>query len=127
MHGQLEYLALQVPQRQIECAQGIFFFTPRRIEERARHVLPEPLDMLRVLPDQPPRALFQRVDESAFANAGDTGVGFDRHHGIGLVKQRIGRGRRVGAHPRDLHLRQRSLHQRQMRECGHARRHRPEK
>ena len=40
VHGQFQHLAFDIPQRQIERAEGMLLFTPGRVEERARHVLP---------------------------------------------------------------------------------------
>src|ERR1022692_2220321 len=52
-----EHLALDVPQRQVERADGVNLLAPRRIEKRARHVLPQAFDILRILPDQAPGGL----------------------------------------------------------------------
>ena len=61
VHRQVQHFAFDVPQRQVERAQRVHLFASRRIEERARHVLPEPLDIVRILPDQPAGALLQQV------------------------------------------------------------------
>jgi len=57
----------------------MLFFTSGRIEERSRHVLPQPFDVLRVLPDQAAGALLQRIGKTAFADTCDSGVGLDGH------------------------------------------------
>src|ERR1022692_4472469 len=51
--------------------RGVNLLAPRRIEERAGHVLPQALDILRILPDQPPRGLLQRIPRAAFADSGN--------------------------------------------------------
>ena len=117
MHGNLEHLASYIPQRQIESAQRILLLTPRRIEKGARHILPEPLDILRILPDQPPRALVERIGKAAFADPRNARVGLDRDHHVRLIEQRVWPWRRVCAHPRDLHFGQFGLQQGQMRQC----------
>ena len=81
------------------------FSRPGADRRSAVHVLPEPLDVLRIAADQPAGALLQHVLRSAFADARDSGVGFDGDHHIALIEQRIGIRRQVGAHPRDLHFR----------------------
>ena len=40
VNRQLQHLAFDIPQGQIERAERMFLFTPRRIKERPRHVLP---------------------------------------------------------------------------------------
>ncbi len=102
--GHAVHLTLDVPERQIERAEGVHLFASRRIEERARHVLPEPFDVMRILADQPPGALFQRVLGPAFTNAHNAGVGLHRHHHVALIEQRVEIGRRVDAYPGDLHF-----------------------
>ena len=99
VHRQAERLAADIPQRQVERAEGVFFLAPGRIEEGARHVLPEALDVLRVLADQAAGALFEHLLGAAFADAGDAGVGLDGHHQVALIEERIRLGRRVDAHP----------------------------
>ena len=65
------------------------FSRPGGIEERAVHVLPQALDVLRIPADQAAGGLLQRVLRSAFADAGDSGVGFDGHHHVALVEERV--------------------------------------
>ena len=60
-----------------------------------------------ILPDQAPGTLPQRIREAAFADAGDSGVGFDGDHHVALIEQRVRIGWQIGSHPRDLHLRKR--------------------
>ena len=62
------------------------FSRPARIEEGPVHVLPEPLDVLRIAPDQAAGGLRQHVFRSALADAGDAGVGFDGDHHVALVE-----------------------------------------
>ena len=100
--GRPERLALDVPQGQVERAQGVLLFASRRIEEGARHILPQPLDVVRVLADQPAGALLQHVLGAAFADAGDPGLGLHGHHQVALVEQRIGVGRFVDTDSGDL-------------------------
>ena len=52
MHRQAEGLAPYIPQRHVERAERVDLLASRRIEERARHVLPEALDEAGVLADQ---------------------------------------------------------------------------
>ena len=88
----------------IERPDRIDFFATRRIKESPRHVLPKPLGMMRISPDQASRALFQQVFRSAFPYARDPSVGLYRNHMVALVKKRIGIWRQIHAHTRDLHL-----------------------
>src|SRR5260370_29020838 len=81
------------------------FFPPRRIEKRAIHVLPEPLDVVRILADQPPRALFEHVPAAALSHPDNPAVGLDRNHHVALIEQWIWIGRRVHSDPSDLHFR----------------------
>ena len=99
-----EHLAFDVPQRQVERADGVDLLAPGRIEEGARHVLPEALDVLRILADQASRGLLQGVARAAFADAGDAGVGLDGDDEVALVEQGVGLLRRVHADARDLHF-----------------------
>ena len=55
MYRQLLHLAFDIPQRQIERADRADLLAARRIEERARHILPEALDKLRIAADQTAR------------------------------------------------------------------------
>ena len=89
MHRQTLDFSLDVPQRQIERADGIGLLAARRIEERPVHVLPELLDVLRIAADQSPGGLRQHVLRSAFADAGDSGIGLDRDHHVALIEQRV--------------------------------------
>src|SRR5205807_6274942 len=95
--------------------------------ELPRHVLPQPFDMLRVLPDQAPGALLERIGKTAFTNTSDSRVCLDGHHGIGLIEQRVRIGWRISPYARNLHLRERGLQQRKMRERIHPRGHRFQK
>ena len=99
-----EHLAFDIPQREVEGADRVDFLASRRIEEGARHVLPEALDVLRVLADEASGGLLEGVARAAFADAGDAGVGFDGDDEVALVEERIGAFRRVHADARDLHL-----------------------
>ena len=87
----VERLAFDVPQRQIERAEGVHLLAPRRIEVGAVHILPEALDVLRILSDQAAGALLQSVPRSAFADARDAGIGLHLHHQVALVEERIRR------------------------------------
>ena len=53
MNRQTQGLPFDIPQSQIQSAEGMNFFPAGRIEEGAIHVLPEPLNVVRVLADQP--------------------------------------------------------------------------
>ena len=118
VHRQLLHLALQIPQRQIQRAQGVHLFAPRRIEEGPRHVLPQLFDILRILADQPPRQRFQHVLGAAFADARKAGVGLHRHHHVALIEQHVGVRRGVRPHARHLHLGHGGLHQREASQPG---------
>ncbi len=109
VHRQALYLAFQIPQRQIEGSQRVFLFSPRRVKERARHVLPEPLDVMRIASDQAAGALLQHLLGAAFADSRDAGVGLYGHHQVALVVERVRVRRRIDAHAGDLHLRHRRL------------------
>ena len=102
--GAAEDLALNVPEGKIERAEGVDFFAAGRIEEGARHVLPETLDVLRVLADEAAGALLERVAGSALADSGDAGVGFDSDDHVALIEEGVWVGRRVDADARDLHF-----------------------
>ena len=102
VHGQAQRFAANIPQRQVERAQRVLFLAPGRIEEGARHVLPKPLDILRVLADEPAGALFQHFLGTAFADAGDARVGLDGYHQVALIEERIGRGRCIHANAGDF-------------------------
>ncbi len=107
MHRQTLHFSFDVPQRQIERADGMGLFAARGIEKRPVHVLPEQFDVLRVAADQSTRGLGQHVLRSALPDAGDSGVGFDGDHHVALIEQRVRIGWQIGSHPRDLHLRKR--------------------
>src|SRR5579875_2802420 len=68
MYRHVLHFAFYVPQRQIERPNRMLLFPPSRIEKRPRHVLPEALDKLRILADQPSRTLLQRIFRSPFSN-----------------------------------------------------------
>ena len=114
MDWKLKHFSADIPQRKIERTQRVLFLAARRIEKRTRHILPETFDVLRILADEASRALIQGVGKSTFPDAGNPRVGFNRDHHVGLIEQRIGPWRRVGADPRDLHFWQRGQNQRQM-------------
>ena len=74
-------LALQISQSaRSRAPDGVFLFTPGRIEEGAAHILPEPFDILRILADQTSGALLQRIFRTALADPRDAGIGLDRDH-----------------------------------------------
>ena len=118
MHRQLQRLALDVPQRQIHRPQRVNLLASRRVEPGNIHLLPDGLNLERILPNQRPGALRQRVRRTAFANAGDPRVGLHRHHHVALVEQRIVVRRLVHPHPRDLHLWQGGFGELAARESG---------
>ena len=80
------------------------FSRPGRIEESARHVLPEAFDVLRILADQASGGLLEGVARAAFADAGDAGVGLYGDDEVALVEQGIRVFRRVHADARDFHF-----------------------
>ena len=87
-------------------------FASGRIVEGAIHVLPQTLDVERILADEPPGARLQRVARPAFADAGDIGVGLDGDDHVALQQRDLERhhvGCLVEPDPRDLCLRQRGL------------------
>ena len=106
MHRQSEHLALDVPQRQVEGADGVGAFAARRIEEGAVHVLPEVLDELRIAADQAAGGGGEQVLGAAFADAGDAGIRLHGDDDVALVEQRGRIVRVICADPRDLHSRQ---------------------
>ncbi len=109
MHGQAQGLTLDIPQRQVERAEGVYLFPSRRVEERAIHVLPETFDELRILANQPPRTLLERVFGSTFSDSNETGVGLYRDNHVALIEQGVEVGWGINPNPDDLHLRDRRL------------------
>ena len=112
VHRHAQRFAFQIPQRQIERTDRMKPFASGRIVEGAIHVLPQTLDVERVLADEPPGARLQRVARAAFADAGDIGVGLDRDDHVALQQRDLQRhhvGCFVEPDPRDLCLRQRGL------------------
>ena len=102
VHGQLERFALDVPERQVHRAHGVSLLTPRRVEPRDVHLLPDRLDLERVLADERARALLQRVLRPAFTDPRDPHVGLDRADHVALIEEGIGIRRLVDPDPRDL-------------------------
>ena len=78
VHRQPQRLALDVPQREVERAERVGLLAARRIEPGDVRLLPDRLDPERVLADQRPGALLERVLGAALADAGDADVGLDR-------------------------------------------------
>ena len=107
VHGQAERLALDVPQREIQRAEGVRLLAPRRVEPGDVGLLPDPLDVEGVLADERARHLLEGVLRAALADAGDADVGLDGHHHVALVEQRVEIGRTVDPHAGDLRLGQR--------------------
>ena len=74
----------------------------RRIEPGDVHLLPDGFDLEWVLVDECPGALFKRVGDAAFADAGDAGVGLNGHHHVALRERLIQVRRFVDADAGDL-------------------------
>ena len=106
VHRQPERLALDVPEREVQGAQGVGLLPPGRVEPRDVRLLPERLGPERVLTDQRPGALLQRVLGAALADPRDADVGLDRDDHVALVEQGIEVRRAVDPDARDLGLRQ---------------------
>ena len=102
--GEVLDLALDVPEGEVECADGVCAFAAGGIEEGAVHVLPEALDVLGVAADEAAGGGGKEVFGAAFADAGDAGVGLDGDDDVALVEEGRGVGRVVGADARDLHF-----------------------
>ena len=64
VHGQAERLALDVPQGEIQRAEGVRLLTARRVEPGDVGFLPDPLDVERVLADERASATCSRVSLS---------------------------------------------------------------
>ena len=109
MDRQFQRLALDVPQRQVHGADGVDLFPARRIEPRDIHLLPEPLDVKRVLADQVSGTLLQRVPAPAFADSRDADIRLNRYDHIALVEEPVDVGRLVDIHFCDLGLGQCSV------------------
>src|SRR5436309_480031 len=105
MYGLLLDLPLDIPQSEVEGAEGVCLFTARWIEESPLHVLPQALGVLWIPADQAAGTLLKHVSRPALADTGDARVRLDSHHHVALVEQRIRIGRLIGAHAGDLHLR----------------------
>ena len=104
VHRLVQRLAFDVPQGQVERAQGMHLLAARRVEESPRHILPQLFDILRIASDQPSGALLQRVLGTAFTDSGDAGIGLHQDHQVALVEEWIRIGRRENANFGDLHL-----------------------
>ena len=104
MDGEVLDFAFDVPEGEVECADGVGALAAGGIEEGAVHVLPEVLNELRVAADEASGGGGEEVFGAAFADAGDTGVGLDGDDDVTLVEERVGIGRVVGADARDLHF-----------------------
>jgi hypothetical protein len=79
------HLALDVPKSQVEGAYGVGSLAAGWIEEGSVHVLPQPLDVLRVAADESSGGLGEGVLHAPFADAGDARIGFDGDHHVALV------------------------------------------
>ena len=86
MHGKPQRLPFDVPQRQVERAQGMRLLAARRVEPGYVHLLPDGFDVERVLADQRPRALLQSIFGATLADAGETRVRLHHHHHVALVE-----------------------------------------
>src|SRR6266545_1440722 len=64
-------LSLDIPQCEIESAQGVQLLTPRGIKVTPVHQLPEVLDPAGIFADEHRRALDDRVARSTLADSGD--------------------------------------------------------
>ena len=106
MHGDVERLALDVPQGQVQRAQRVGLLAAGWIEPGDVCLLPDRVRPERVLADQRPRALLERVLGPALAEAGEPDVGLDRDQHVALVEEGVEGRRPVDPHPRDLRLRQ---------------------
>ena len=107
INGDSERLSLDIPQREIQSAQGVQLLTPRGIKVTPVHQLPEVLDPPGIFADKHRRALDDRVARSTLADSGDALIGFDGDEIGALVKDRPGPRIRVvpdsgDFHPRDL-------------------------
>jgi hypothetical protein len=112
VHRHAQCLAFEVPQREVQRADRVQPFASRWIVEGAIHVLPQALDVERVLADEPTCAGLDRVAGAPLTNAGDVGVGLDGDDHVALQQrnlQRHHRRRLVQADARDLGLRQSGL------------------
>ena len=88
--GEVLDLALDVPEGEVECADGVGALAAGGIEEGAVHVLPEVLDVLRVAADEAAGGGCEKIFGAAFADAGDAGVGLDGDDDVALVEEGCG-------------------------------------
>jgi len=98
----VERLTLDVPEREVERAERVRLLAAGRVEPGDVCLLPDRFDAERVLPDERAGALLERISGAAFPDAGDADVGFDRHHHVALVEERIEMRRPVDPDTRDL-------------------------
>src|SRR4051794_23832089 len=105
MNRKVLCLTPYIPKRKIQRSDRINLLAARRIEEGARHILPQPFSEMRIPSDQTPRTLLEQVFRSSLTNSGDSRISFNRNDVIALVEERVGIRRQVDPHPRDFHFR----------------------
>ena len=89
----------------LERALCMRLFAAGRIKPRDVRLLPDGLDVERILADERAGALFESVPRPSFADARDSGVGFHRHEHVALVEQPVRIGRLVDVDLGDLGFR----------------------
>src|ERR1700716_4690579 len=82
----------------------MFLLPAGRIKEGPRHVLPETLDGMWVLADQPAGALLQHLLGPTLADSSYSGVRLDGNYQVALIKKRVGIRRQVDANTSNFHL-----------------------
>ena len=99
-HRHAQGLALEIPQRQVQRAQGVLLLAPGGIEIATIHLLPQLLGAERIGADQHAGALLHRVGRAAFADADQPARGLHDHDIGGLVEGRLLAGAGGHAPPR---------------------------
>jgi len=89
VNRQSESFAFYVPESEVEGALRVDLLAAGRIKPGDKHLLPECFDLEGVVADQGAGALFECVLEAAFANSGDSDVGFDRDDHVALVESLV--------------------------------------
>src|SRR5215813_8424854 len=106
MHRKTERLAFDIPEGEVQGSQRMRLLTSRRVEPGDVCFLPERLGPERILSNQGPGTLLERLPRTAFTDSCDPDVGLDRYHHVALIEERIEVRRSIDSHARDLCLRQ---------------------
>ena len=93
MDGEPKRLAPDIPQGEVERANGIGALAASGIEVGAIHILPQGFNELGIAADETSGRGSEHVLGAAFADAGDPGVRLDSDNHVALVEERVRIGR----------------------------------